>query len=101
MKNIADNTDFKIQDEILIFQNLIYILTRCRQVMINIYHNSKIHEHQDFNKIIERIFKTYYFSKIRKQVENTIRKCDVYVKVKHSRHRSYELLKSFSTLDCV
>ena len=101
MKNIADNEDFKIQNKISTFQDLIYVLTRCRQEMINIYHSSKIHEHQEFDKIIERIFRTYYFLKIRKQVENTIRKCDVCVRIKHSRHKSYELLKSLSTSDRV
>ena len=84
MKNIADNADFKIQDKILTFQNLIYVFIRCKQKMINIYYSLKIYKHQDFDKIIERIFKTYYFLKIRKQVENTIRKCNVCVKIKHS-----------------
>ena len=65
-KNIADNADFEIQDKILTFQDLIYVLTRCRQEIINIYHDLKIHKHQDFDKIIERIFRIYYFSKLRK-----------------------------------
>ena len=67
--------------------------------MINIYHDLKIHEHQDFDKIIERIFRIYYFLKLRKQIKNMIRKCDVYVKVKHDWHKSYKLLKSFNTLN--
>ena len=101
IENIADNANFNIQNEILTFQDLIYVLTRCKQEMINIYHCLKIHEHQEFDRIIERIFKTYYFLKIRKQVENTIRKCDVYVRVKHNRHKSYKLLKNLSTSDRV
>ena len=56
-----------------------------------------IHEHQDSSKIIERISRIYYFSKIRKQIENIIRKCDICIWMKHRRHRLYELLKSFST----
>ena len=67
--------------------------------MINIYHASKIHEHQEFDKIIERIFRIYYFLKMRKQIEETIRKCDICVRTKHNRHKSYELLKSSSTSD--
>ncbi len=59
-----------------------------------------IHEHQNSNKIIERISRIYYFSKIRKQVENIIRKCNVCIQTKHSWHRSYKLLKSLSTSDC-
>ena len=45
IKNIADNADFEIQDEILTFQNLIYVLTRYKQEIINIYYSSKIHKH--------------------------------------------------------
>ena len=67
--------------------------------MINIYYSSKTYKHQEFNKIIERIFKIYYFSKLRKQIEDTIRKCDACVKVKHDRHKSYKLLKSLSISD--
>ena len=99
IQNIADNEDFDIHQEILTFQNLIYVSIRCRQKMINIYHASKIHEHKEFDKIIERIFRTYYFLKIRKQIKETIRKCDVCARAKHSRHKSYELLKSSSTSD--
>ena len=67
--------------------------------MINIYHTSKIHEHQEFDKIIERIFKIYYFSKIKKQIEEAIRKCDICVKIKHNQHKFYKLLKNSSTSD--
>ncbi len=58
-----------------------------------------IHEHQDSDKIIERISRIYYFFKMRKQVKNIIRKCNVCIWMKHNQHRSYELLKSFSTSD--
>ncbi len=59
-----------------------------------------IHEHQDSNKIIERISKIYYFSKMRKQIEDIIRKCNVCICMKHNQHKLYELLKSLSTSDC-
>ena len=36
---------------------------------------------------------------MRKQVENTIRKCDICVKTKHNQHKFYELLKNSSTSD--
>ncbi len=91
--------NFEIINEILTFQDLIYVSTRCRQEVISDYHKSMIHEHQDSNKIIERISRIYYFSKIRKQIENIIRKCNVCIQTKHSRHRLYELLKSLSTSD--
>ncbi len=99
IKNIADNANFEITNKILTFQDLIYVSTRCRQEIISDYHESMIHEHQDSDKIIERISRIYYFSKMRKQVENIIRKCDVCIWTKHSQHRSYKLLKSLSTSD--
>ncbi len=77
IKNIADNANFEIINEILTFQDLIYVSTRCRQEIISNYHKLMIHEHQSSNKIIERIFRIYYFFKMRKQIENIIRKYDV------------------------
>ena len=64
---------------------------------MNMYYDSKIHEHLNSNKTIERIFKIYYFFKMKKQMKNMIRKCDTCIRTKHSRHKSYELLISFST----
>ncbi len=58
-----------------------------------------IHEHQDSNKIIERIFRIYYFLKMRKQIENIIRKCNVCIHTKYNQHKLYELLKSLSRSD--
>ena len=97
IQNIIDNENFDIHQKILTFQDLIYVFTKCRQEVINIYHALKIHGHQEFNKIIEKIFRIYYFSKIRKQIDETIRKCDICVRIKHNRHKFYELLKSSST----
>ncbi len=77
IENIADNANFEIINEILTFQDLIYVSTRCRQEIISNYHESMIHEHQDSNKIIERISRIYYFFKMRKQIEDIIRKCDI------------------------
>ncbi len=52
--------------------------------MINDHHKLMIHEHQDLNKIIERIFKIYYFLKMRKQIKDIIRKCNVCIYMKHN-----------------
>ncbi len=104
IKNIADNVNFEIINEILTFQDLIYVSTRCRQKIINDYHESMIHKHQNSNKIIERISRIsriYYFSKMRKQIENIIRKCNICIQTKHSWHKFYKLLKSLSTSDHV
>jgi len=84
IENIADNANFKVINEILTFQDFIYVSTRCKQEVINDHHESMIHEYQELNKIIERIFRIYYFSKMRKQMKDIIRKYDVYIQTKHS-----------------
>ncbi len=84
IKNIENNVNFEIINEILTFQDLIYVSTKCKQKIINNHHKLIIHEHQNLNKSIEKIFKIYYFSKIRKQIENIIRKCNVYICIKHN-----------------
>ncbi len=99
IENIKNNVNFEIINEILTFQDLIYVSTRCRQEMINDHHKSMIHEHQSSNKTIERISRIYYFSKMRKQIEDIIRKCNVCIHTKHNQHKLYELLKSLSTSD--
>ncbi len=99
IKNIENNVNFEIINEILTFQDLIYVSTRCRQEMINDHHKFMIHKHQSSNKIIERIFRIYYFSKMRKQIKDIIRKCNVYIHMKYNWHKFYELLKSLSTLN--
>ncbi len=67
--------------------------------MINDHHKSMIHEHQNSNKIIERISRIYYFSKMRKQIEDIIKRCNVCIQTKHNQHKLYKLLKSLSTSD--
>ena len=99
IENIENNVNFKIINKILTFQDLIYVSTRCRWKIINDHHKSMIHEHQNSNKIIEKISRIYYFLKMRKQIKDIIRKCDVYICTKHNQHKLYELLKSFSTSD--
>ncbi len=69
--------------------------------MINDHYKSMIHEYQSLNKIIERIFKIYYFLKMRKQIEDIIRKCNVCIHTKHNQHKLYELLKSLNILNHV
>ncbi len=99
IENIKNNVNFEIINEILIFQDLIYVSTRCKREITNDYHKSMIHEHQNLNKIIERISKIYYFLKMRKQIKDIIRKCNVYICTKYNWYKLYELLKSFSTSD--
>ena len=43
----------------------------------------------------------YYFPKMRKYIEEHIKSCDIYRKIKHNRHKLYRLMKSLSTLDRV
>ena len=48
---------------------------------------------------MKKIFRIYYFLKMRRQIVETIRKCDICVKIKHNQHKFYESLKNSSTSD--
>ena len=101
IKNITDHDGFDEENGLLTFQGLIYIPTRCREGLYRTYHESKVYGHQGVDKIVERISRMYYFPKMRKYVEERIKSCDIYRKIKYNRHRLYRLMKSPSTLDRV
>ena len=101
IKNITDHDGFDEENGLLTFQGLIYIPTKCREGLYRTYHESKVHRHQGVDKIVERISRIYYFPKIRKYIEERIKSCDIYRKIKYNRHKLYELIKSPSTLDRV
>ena len=101
IKNITNHDGFDEENGLLTFQGLIYIPTRYREGLYRTYHESKVHGHQGVDKTVERISRIYYFPKIRKYIEEHIKSCDIYRKIKHNRHKLYRLMKSPSTLDRV
>ena len=97
LQNIRDHESFKKEKGLLLFQGLIYVPVSLQQKLIEESHFNKTHSHQGIDKTIERLTMTYYFSHMRKKVEEIIRKCDICRRSKADRHKPYGLLKSPKT----
>ena len=61
------------------------------------YHDKSLRGHCGVHKTIEVISQLYYFSHMRKKVQDYINKCDLCHKIKLSRHKSYEEIRTAST----
>ena len=97
LQNIRDHKSFKKKKGLLLFQGLIYVPISLQQKLIEESHFNKTHSHQGIDKMIERLTRTYYFSYIRKKVEEIVQKCDICRRSKADWHKSYGLLKSLRT----
>jgi hypothetical protein len=63
-------------NKIILVEKKIYLSQKLRKKVFRQCHNVKIAEHQKNKDILKRMKRTYYFPKIRKYVENSVRKCD-------------------------
>ena len=72
----------KIAEKLLLFQELIYILSATRKKMIKQYHDDALTEYFEINKIMKLIFRNYYFLQIKQKVKKHIQQCEQYQKSK-------------------
>ena len=77
LQNIRDHESFKKEKGLLLFQGLVYVPVSLQQKLIEESHFNKTHSHQRIDKMIERLTRTYYFSHMRKKVEEIVQKCNI------------------------
>ena len=94
LQNIRDHKSFEKEKGLLLFQDLVYVPVSLQQKLIEESHFNKTHSHQGIDKTIERLTRTYYFSHMRKKVNEIVRKCDICRRSKADWHKPYGLLKS-------
>ena len=87
----------KTSTELLLFQDLIYVLKHQQNDIIKMYHDDLLREHWGIYKTIKAISWSYFFSHIRKKVSNYVNKCDICHKIKLLRHKSYKEIRITST----
>jgi hypothetical protein len=63
-------------NEIILVEENIYLFQKLRKEVFRQYYNVKTVEYQKNENILKRMKRTYYFFKIRKYVEDNVRKCD-------------------------
>jgi hypothetical protein len=67
----------------------IYLSQKLRKEIFRQYHNIKTARHQKNKDTLKQIKRTYYFPKIKKYVENNVRKYDTCQRNKSARHAPY------------
>src|SRR5437773_10139378 len=61
IKKIKEHFKMKVVKKLLLFQELIYMLSATRKKMIEQHHNNALAEHFEINKTVKLIFRNYYF----------------------------------------
>ena len=89
----------KINKDLLLFQELIYMSEHQQKDIIWIYYDESLEEHCEIHKMIKAIFWSYYFSHMQEKVTRYMSKCDLCHKIKSSRHKSYEEMRQTLTSD--
>ena len=87
----------KINKDLLLFQEMIYMSEHQQKNIIQIYHDKSLREHYEIHKMIEAISQLYYFLYMWKKVKKYMNKCDLCHKIKSSRYKSYKEMRQTLT----
>ena len=66
----------KNENELLLFEELFYVSKNLRKEVIQSHHKESLQNHTDAAKSLEKVQRNYYFSNMRKQIEELT--CNVY-----------------------
>ena len=83
----------------MLFEELFYVSKKLRKEVIQNYHDELLQNHTNVIKILEKIQRNYYFSNMRKQIEELTKECDLCRRNKYERHKSYEYLYSLRSFE--
>jgi hypothetical protein len=89
LKKLPANTRITVINRIILVEKKIYLFQKLKREVFRQCHKIKITEYQKNEGTLERIKRTYYFPKIRKYVENGVRKYDTCQRNKSARHAPY------------
>ena len=89
----------KTNNRLILFKRLVYVSEHQQKNTIWMYHNKLLREHCEVHKMIKIISQSYYFSHMRKKVQDYVNKCDLCHKIKSSRHKPYREMRTVLTSD--
>ena len=78
----------RISNSLILFKGLVYVPEHQQKDIIQMYHNELLRDHWGVHKMIKAIFWSYYFSHMRKKVQDYENKCNLCHKIKPARHKS-------------
>ena len=84
---------FKIEDSLIYYNNLIYIPEKLRLDILLKYHDSPAAGHLGVKRILELIFRNFWWPRMEIDVRDFIKSCETCMRNKKSRQRKYGLLQ--------
>eukprot|EP00833_Pecoramyces_ruminatium_P001430 jgi/Orpsp1_1/1175462/evm.model.c7180000054001.1 len=88
---------FKIQNNMILYNNLIYIPEKLRLKILMKYHESPNAGHLGIKRTLELITRNFWWPKIQDDVKNFVSSCENCARNKINRHRRYGLLQPLET----
>ena len=88
------------QENLIKHENKLYASenTAVKEKLIRKNHNNSLIDHFEVKKTLKLIQRKYYWIIYEKQIKQYVKFCDIYQRMKASRHRSYDELKFLSVL---
>ena len=86
---------FKIENNLILYNNLIYIPEKLRLDILTRYHNKPAAGHLGVRRTLELISRNFWWPKMEEDVKSFIQSCETCMRNKKSRHRQYGLLQPF------
>ena len=90
---------FKIKDNIILCNNLIYVPKTLRSEILSRYHSTPAAGHLGIRRTLELITRNFWWPKIHDDVKSYVSSCDSCARNKVNRHRKYGLLQPLETPD--
>ncbi|KAJ6259180.1 hypothetical protein Dda_6078 [Drechslerella dactyloides] len=87
-------TPFSMENGYILFKDLFYVPDKKIQLeILQLHHDTPMHGHLGIEKTQELITRQYFWPKMRQQIENYVKTCDLCLRNKPARHAPYGYLQ--------
>ena len=90
---------FKIKNNMIFYNNLIYVPEKLRLDILMRYHEKPAAGHLGIKRTLELITRNFWWPKIHEDVASFVKSCETCARNKFNRHRRYGLLQPLETPD--
>jgi hypothetical protein len=92
-ENPEEYPNFEDRNGLLLFEGLMYVPTRLREDVLRTFYDGPVRGHPGTAKMLQLMQERFFFPKMRRAVEEYVRKCAICRRNKHDRHAPYGLLQ--------
>ena len=90
---------FKINNNMILYNNLIYIPETVRVEILNRYHDKPAAGHLGIKRTEELITRNFWWPKLHEDVQSYVKSCELCARSKISRHKQYDYLRPLTVPD--